>query len=345
LTELDYAKKDFGKILKRSALSVRREVLNDDTNCMRVYDRNLGEFPVTVDLYDKYARITDYSRDGLDDESEDICCDVVSRMCYIQPDRVVFHRRAKRSGHEQHKLVSKKSLKIQVKESGYKFILDLTSRIDTGLFLDHMRTRQMVGEMSRGKRVLNLFSYTGSFSVYAAGGGAKEVVSVDLSGTYSEWAKKNLENNGFEGDSYRCIQSDALKFILEELADNRVYDLIVFDPPSFSNSHKMDEDFDVSKDYVRYFNLLNNLLSQNGVMVFSTNLSTFNMDTGRIWGFDVKQITRDVTAPGFTKSKGTSRTWLLQKTEKVRLSRRDWNGWKQKTNRDASGKNNTRERN
>ena len=320
-----YDEKDFGKLLKKNALAVRRLVLQEETECMRVYDRNLEAFPVSVDLYGKYARITDYSLDGLDEETVNICCDIVRRMCYVQGENVVFHRRSK-IGKEQHEILSKQSLLVEVKESGHTFTVDLTKRIDTGLFLDHMRTRQMVEKMSRELRVLNLFSYTGAFSVYAAKGGAKSVDSVDLSSTYTKWAKDNLLKNGFEGGKYNCIAKDALKFIIESVNESCKYDLIVFDPPSFSNSRKMDDKFDVSKDYVRYFNLLNNLLEENGILIFSTNLSSFHMDTGRVKGFEVTQITNDVTAPGFTKAKGTSRTWLLKWTKHVRLQKRDYEG-------------------
>jgi 23S rRNA G2069 N7-methylase RlmK/C1962 C5-methylase RlmI len=295
---------------------------------MRVYDRNLGLLPVAVDLYGLYARVTDYSPEGLADDVISDCCDIVRRMCYIQSDHVVFMHRLKREGRQQHGLQAMESLKVPVKESGYSFTVDLTSHIDTGLFLDHMRTRQMVGEMSKGLKVLNLFSYTGAFSVYAAGGGAREVVSVDLSGPSTAWARQNLGANGFIGDMYRCIQSDALKFIIEALKNNEIYDLIIFDPPSFSNSHRMDEDFDVRRDYVRYFDLLNNLLSPEGTMVFSTNLSTFQMDSGRVRGFDLEQITKSVAAPGFTKNKGTSRTWILKKIRNITLRKKDWVGYK-----------------
>ncbi len=322
---MDYSEKDFGKILKKNALNIRRLVLQDDTECMRVYDRNLEEFPVSVDLYGKFARITDYSLNGLDEDIIATCCDIVRRMCYIQADHVIFHRRSK-IGKEQHEILSEQSLLVEVKESGHTFTVDLTKRIDTGLFLDHMRTRQMVQQMSRKLRVLNLFSYTGAFSVYAAAGGAMKVDSVDLSSTYTEWAKDNLLKNGFEGENYNCIATDALKFIIESVKEGRKYDLVIFDPPSFSNSRKMDDKFDVSKDYVRYFNLINNLLEENGILIFSTNLSSFHMDTGRVRGFKVTQITKDVTAPGFTKAKGTSRTWLLTWTNHLRLQKRDYEG-------------------
>ena len=319
---MDYTEKDFGKILKQNALKMRRMMLQSNTTCMRVYDRNLERFPVTVDLYGPYARITDYSDDGLDEEDERICCDIVSRMLYVQTSHVVFHRRPKRMGKEQHSLQSEQSIKVQVNENGLLFTVDLTKRIDTGLFLDHMLTRTVVEGMSRGCKVLNLFSYTGSFSVYAARGGAERVESVDLSSTYTAWAEKNLADNGFPSTVVPCIAADAWTYVMEAYAQGKKYDLIIFDPPSFSNSRKMDHDFDVQRDYLRWMKVLNALLAMGGKLVFSTNLRTFKMDEKAIRGFEIKEITRRVAAPGFTRRLGTARTWLLTKHEDIRIPER-----------------------
>ncbi len=318
---MDYTEKDFGKILKGNALKMRRLMLKSGTTCMRVYDRNLERFPVTVDIYGTYARITDYSIDGLPEEDERICCDIVSRMLYVQRDRVVFHHRPKRVGKEQHSLVDETSLEIQVTENNLLFTVDLTKRIDTGLFLDHMYTRQMVGEMSMGMRVLNLFSYTGSFSVYAARGGAVLVESVDLSSTYTQWAQKNLADNGYTEKIFPCFATDAWEYVLEAIKQKRVYDIIIFDPPSFSNSRKMNHDFDVQRDYLKWIAVLNSLLAKDGKLVFSTNLGTFRLEEKAIRGYEIQEITKQVAAEGFTRRLGTARTWLLIKQQDVRIAR------------------------
>ncbi|MGB4407956.1 MAG: class I SAM-dependent methyltransferase, partial [Sphaerochaeta sp.] len=320
---MDYTEKDFGKILKTNALNMRRLMIKSGTTCMRVYDRNLERFPVTVDLYGPYARITDYSEDGLDNETEAVCCDIVSRMLYVQATHVVFHHRPKRVGKEQHELQSEESLLVEVTENGLTFTVDLTKRIDTGLFLDHMLTREMVGTMSSGLSVLNLFSYTGSFSVYAAKGGAKKVESVDLNATYTAWAQKNLSDNGFSEELFPCIAADAWQYVVEAVKEGRKYDLIVFDPPCFSNSRKMEHDFDVQRDYLRWIKVLNALLTRDGILLFSTNLSSFRMERGKIRGFEVQEISSHVAAPGFTHKKGIARSWLLDKQQEVRIYAED----------------------
>ena len=309
---MEFYEKDFGKILKANALKQRRMMLQYGTDCMRVYDRNLEQFPVTVDLYGKYARITDYSVDGMEEAMRETCCDIVSRMLYVQSDHVVFYHREKRIGREQHETLSEVSVKTLVKENGLTFTVDLTRHIDTGLFLDHAVTREWVRENCQGLSVLNLFSYTGAFSVYAAAGGAASVVSVDLSGPYTQWAKENLKANGFEGDLYPCVQMDALRFVERELAKGSKYQVIVFDPPTFSNSHKMDGDFDVARDYSLWVKNLLKILKKTGIILFSTNLGSFQMDRRRLRGLSVKEITGLVAAPGFVKDRaGTVRSWMM----------------------------------
>jgi 23S rRNA (guanine2445-N2)-methyltransferase / 23S rRNA (guanine2069-N7)-methyltransferase len=313
-----YVGKDFGKILKRNALQMRRMMLKMNTDCMRVYDRNLESLPITVDLYGPYVRITDYSDGGLSNEEQWDVCDIASRMLYVEPQFVIFHERRKRQGKEQHNVIDDTSIECVVYEQGLSFKVDLTKRIDTGLFLDQAVARDGVRAIANGLDVLNLFSYTGSFSVYAAAGGAKSVTSVDLSATYSEWCEKNLAANGFSGGAYPCISQDAGEYIRKAVKERKIFDLIIFDPPSFSNSRKMEHDFDVQRDYVHYIRLLNGLLVNGGKLLFSTNLGLFRFENGRIHGYDVREITRDVAAPGFSTKKNSLRSWILDKNQDVK---------------------------
>lgn len=317
----EYIRKDFSKIIKANALEGRRWMRATDSEAVRIYDRNLPAFPVTIELYGKYAKVVDYSEEGMDDESIAICKDLISRMVYVEENRIIFQARKKREGIEQHTKEDAEPLKLEVKENGLSFEVDLTSHIDTGLFLDMVNVRSLVKDMAKGMRVLNLFSYTASFSVYAASGMASRVVSVDMSNTYSEIAYKNLERNGLiDAEKFPIVVKDALSFIDEEVENRRVYDIIIFDPPSFSNSHKMDKPFDIQKDYLSCIYKLNKLLSQNGVLIFSTNLSTFALEKKYLkQAFKVREITEDIRALGFVKSKmGQSRVWLMEKTAEMK---------------------------
>lgn len=307
-----FVEKDFGKIIKKNAQSQRHDLLPLGTDCFRIYDRNLSDFPVTVDIYDKYARVVDYGEEPLSDFVKEKCFDLITRMAYVDSDKIVYSYRSKRDFHQQHEKTDNDALIVNVKENNLLFKTDLTSYTDTGLFLDHMLTRLLIKERSASCDVLNLFSYTGSFSVYAASGLAKTVTSVDLSQTYTKWAEENLANNGFSGENYKCICADALKFLEEEKLSNRKYDIVIFDPPSFSNSHKMEKDFDVQRDFVEFIKKICAVLRPTGFILFSTNLGSFKIDKKYLKGLGIKEISDQVRAPGFVKDrKGTVRSWIM----------------------------------
>ena len=312
IMKMDYMDKDFGKILKNNAQTLRHDLLEKGTDCFRVYDRNLSRYPVTVDLYGRYAKVTDYGKEPMSDEVRENCLDICARMLYLDAANVVYAFRAKRVDRSQHEKTESAPVVTTVKENGLIFKVDLSTYVDTGLFLDHAVTRQMIRERSANADVLNLFSYTGSFSVYAAAGLANSVTSVDMSATYTKWAQENLEANGFAGDLYKCVCMDAAKFIRQAEKDGLKYDIIIFDPPSFSNSHKMDGDFDVSRDYALWVKNLLKILKKTGIILFSTNLGSFQMDRRRLRGLSIKEITGLVAAPGFVKDRaGTVRSWMM----------------------------------
>ena len=309
---MDYMDKDFGKILKNNAQTLRHDLLEKGTECFRVYDRNLSRYPVTVDLYGRYAKVTDYGKEPMTDEVRESCLDICARMLYLDAENVVYAFRAKRTDRSQHEKTESQPVVTTVKENGLLFKVDLTTYVDTGLFLDHAVTRQMIRERSANADVLNLFSYTGSFSVYAAAGLANSVTSVDMSATYTKWAQENLEANGYTGELYKCVCMDAAKFIRQVEEKGLKYDIIIFDPPSFSNSHKMDGDFDVARDYALWVKNLLKILKKTGIILFSTNLGSFQMDRRRLRGLSIKEITGLVAAPGFVKDRaGTVRSWMM----------------------------------
>ncbi|MGI6466204.1 MAG: class I SAM-dependent methyltransferase [Sphaerochaetaceae bacterium] len=308
-----YTLKDFGKLLKKHSLEVRRLLDGSDTDVMRVYDRFLSEIEVTVDLYGPYARITNYSNNEFNKEDLEAIVDVVQRMLYIEEGKVVYHNRLKRESIEQHTLQSDDSLIVSIKESGLTFKVDLTKRVDTGLFLDQLLTRRALKDVSANLDVLNLFSYTGSFSVYAASGGAKSVTSVDLSATYTKWCEDNLKANNFFGDNYKCINQDAFEFLKEANAKKLKYDFVVFDPPAFSNSRKTTTTFDIQKDYTTYLNLIHPLLNEGGQTLFISNLKNFKFNKSELSNYEAKEITKEVLPPGFSKKKSGVRSWILTK--------------------------------
>ncbi len=306
----EYLKKDFAKILKRNALEAHRMMKNTSSTACRVYDRNIEELPVTVELYGKYARIVDFS--DVENEDKDEIMDIASRYLYIEKSNVIYRSCKKREGREQHEK-AEESLKTVVTESGHEFEVELKKYTDTGLFLDHAETRRLVESISENLDVLNLFSYTGSFSVYAASGGAKSVESVDLSNVYSAWAEENMRRNGFlDEKKYAFLREDAWTFLKRSFEEGKKWDLVIFDPPAFSNSNKA-EDFDIKKDYLKYLLIINALLRDDGIVIFSENLSNMNVELKKLRRFyKTRELTAEVKALGFSR-RSAMRCFLLEK--------------------------------
>jgi len=271
-----------------------------NVSCYRVYDHDLPEFPFSIDIYEDKLYVAEYKRhhgmtvgehDTWLTESLKAMGDILN---ISQENIFVKLRQRKRGRYGQYQKIGEQQTEFVIHESGLKFIVNLSDYLDTGLFLDHRVTRQLVREISRSKRVLNLFSYTGSFSVYAAAGGAESVVSVDLSNTYLNWAKRNMELNGFIDDSkYKYEHADVKRYLKRLTTDN--FDIIVMDPPTFSNSKQAQEFFDVQRDHVELINDCMQTLRSNGILYFSTNFTKFVLFEEMINAASIKDITKTTT--------------------------------------------------
>ncbi len=319
----EYLRKDFGKILKSAGLESRRWMKATDSNTSRVYDRNLDELPLTVDLYGDWARVVDYSDGGLGDDERDEAIDIVSRFLYVEKSKIVYSLRKKREGREQHEK-SDDECPVTVRENGLIFECELKKYSDTGLFLDQEETRKLVRDMARNQRVLNLFCYTSSFSVYAADGNAETVVGVDLSNVYSAWSRRNLENNGFlDKGKYDVVTQDCRTYIAKAKEEKKVFDLVILDPPAFSNSHKA-ETFDVQRDYLEFLSGIYDILSDGGVVVFSENLQGFRFEKAKLSSmYETEEITQNVFAPNFSHKKKSCRVWLLKRNSEKKRERNE----------------------
>jgi 23S rRNA (cytosine1962-C5)-methyltransferase len=197
-----------------------------------------------------------------------------------------------------------------VKEGGLSFVVNLSDYLDTGLFLDHRPTRALVKENSRGRRVLNLFSYTGSFSVYAAAGGASSATSVDISNTYLSWAERNMELNGFSASNHPLVRADVPSFLDDAAAAGMRWDLIIADPPTFSNSKKAPRDFDINEDWPALLSSCMELLSPGGLLFFSTNSRRLRWDPA-LCPFPWSDIGTATIPPDFRDSR-IHRCWLCR---------------------------------
>ena len=287
----------FQNRLAKNARHLRKWARRADVHAYRVYDRDVPEFPVIVDCFETESDGTHLQFQEVDTgwqqgeaehrEWTDHLLEVTAETFAVTADRVaVKHRARQRVGGDktlQHEATGLDEDDVVVREGGHRFIVNLHGYLDTGLFLDHRVTRGMVGERSRGRRFLNLFSYTSSFTVYAAGGGAVASESVDLSNTYSQWAERNLRLNAIDGSRHRVIRADVFTWLRDavsafEAGDRDGVDLIVLDPPTFSNSKAMQGVLDVQRDHPWLIRQCLLLLAPGGELFFSTNLRSFALD-------------------------------------------------------------------
>jgi len=268
-------------------------------SCYRLYDHDLPEFPLLVELYEDRVYVAEYKRrHGLDEAAHeqwlDSCIDIIAGTTGVQREMIFTRMRQRKAGRQgQYQRVAAEDNAFIVKENGLQFIVNLSDYLDTGLFLDHRITRQMVREKARGKAVLNLFCYTGSFSVYAIAGGAASVVSADLSKTYLAWAERNRRLNFPHYTAHETVHAD-VKAQLPRWKEAS-FDLIVMDPPTFSNSKRMEDFLDIQQDHAALLNEALRLLRPGGEIYFSTNYTRFRLDHEKIKAGAIRDITRATT--------------------------------------------------
>jgi 23S rRNA (guanine2445-N2)-methyltransferase / 23S rRNA (guanine2069-N7)-methyltransferase len=224
---------------------------------------------------------------------------------------VTLKTRERQKGASQYQKLDERKVEVITQEYGARFKLNLTGYLDTGLFLDHRVTRKLVGDKSKGKRVLNLFAYTGSASVHAAIGGAKSVTTIDMSNTYINWAKENFALNGLSGAKYDFIQADCLQWIKDN--SQQQFDLIFIDPPTFSNSKRMEDSWDVQRDHAEMLAGLIKLLAPNGELIFSNNKRKFKMDIDALnqVGISVTNIDHLCLPLDYKRNPHIHNVWLL----------------------------------
>ena len=267
--------------------------------CYRIFDHDLSEFPLIIEIYEDKLHVSEYKRRHLMSEEEhekwlNECVKIMIDVIQISEGNIFLKTRKRKEGRgNQYQKTGESKNELVVHENGLKFIVNLSDYLDTGLFLDHRITRQMVKEQSDGKRVLNLFSYTGSFSVYAAAGEASKVVSVDLSKTYLNWAQKNMNLNFPDLANHELVHADVKQY-LKTVAE-KSFDLIIMDPPTFSNSKRMEDFLDIQKDHVELINDCMNILSKEGKLFFSTNYTKFQMEKEKLQASEIKNITKQTT--------------------------------------------------
>ena len=285
----------------------------------RLYDRDIPEIPLALDYYGSAVSGSLYKRPyQVEDEEERLWLSAMSQTIAdaltIPPERIFLKTRERQRGKAQYSKLPGQGVTLDTREGDLVFRVNLSNYLDTGLFLDARKARAFVKTQAAGKRVLNLFCYTGAFSVYAASGGASTVDSVDLSKTYLDWAMLNLSLNGFEARRLTSRHAMDVGRFLEEARQRRlVWDLIVLDPPSFSNSKKMQGTFDIRRDHRALIRQCIGLLAPGGSLFFSVNARGFRLKPAEFYGLSIQDLSDILIDEDFQGKKMPSR--YLVKTQ------------------------------
>lgn len=282
------------------------------SDCFRIYDQENSDYPLVIDYYAGRFCVSYRAKGGEDSEPtpffEQEVKRLLSRIFGIKETAIYFRTRIKQKQTRQYEKKEASGEFFIVYEYGVKFYINLKDYLDTGLFLDHRETRQLVAKQAKGKRILNLFAYTASFSVHAAKQGAVHTKSVDLSNTYCQWAQDNFMLNDLLSPSNEIIREDCLKFLKDEVDKRAQYDLIVIDPPTISRSKRMDDFFDIQEHYTYLIQKALQILSPGGTLYFSTNSRNFIFDSKQ---FSSAREVSEQTIPFDFKDKKIHRCWVL----------------------------------
>ncbi len=311
--EISEAGQMFANRLRKNLKRLRKWARRSGVSCYRVYDADLPEYAVAIDIYQQRVHVQEYQAPSSIDErlARRRLREVVMQLppiLDVSVDHVYVKTRKRQRGSDQYDRHDQRAEVFEVNEGGLRFQVNLADYLDSGLFLDHRITREMLRSLANGVDFLNLFAYTGSASVYAAAGGATTTTTVDMSSTYCKWAKHNMELNGFTGHQHQIIPADCLAWV-EQNAHK--YGLIFLDPPTFSNSKKMDDCFDVQRDHTELIAKVGELLTSDGVLIFSNNMRRFKMDSAALEQFVVEDISRQTLPLDFERNPRIHNCWKI----------------------------------
>ena len=298
----------FANRLGKNAKHLMKWARRHNLEAWRLYDKDIPQFPFAVDVYGGHIHLQEYDTGWLmqAEEYEVWLAEVVAAVCFVSgfdAGQVHIKRRERQKGREQYEKTGRQGEDFDISEHGRRFWVNLDKYLDTGLFLDHRNTRQQVGKLAAGKRFLNLFAYTGSFTVYAATGGAVYSETVDLSNTYLDWAARNFALNHIDTGAHQIVRSDVFQYLQQAAAAGKQFDLVVMDPPSFSNSKKMLDILDVQRDHIRLIDGAMRLLAPGGTLFFSNNRRGFVLDETLPERYAVRDISHQSVPEDFRNKK------------------------------------------
>jgi 23S rRNA (guanine2445-N2)-methyltransferase / 23S rRNA (guanine2069-N7)-methyltransferase len=312
----------FANRLRKNVRHLSRWAAREDITCWRVYDADLPDYALAIDLYHdleglRWIHAQEYAPPKTIDpliaqRRLDEALLVMQDILETPPQRIALKRRERQRGKQQYEKQDAASRFLIVQEERAKLRVNLWDYLDTGLFLDHRITRAHVAEHSKGRDLLNLFCYTGTASAIAARHGAHSTTSVDLSNTYLDWAAENFRLNNIQlGAKHRLIQGDVREWLQRAKQSNEHFDVIFLDPPSFSNSKRMEGVLDIQRDHVELIQDCMNLLRENGALIFSTNLRRFKLDQDALADFQIEDWNMETLPEDFKRNPRIHQCWRL----------------------------------
>ena len=295
----------FANRLKKNLKQLSRWVRKESISCYRAYDADMPEFAVAVDIYPGHAVVQEYAPPAKVDPVKAFqrlqeVLQATAQVLELPQEHVILKQRKRQQGQQQYERRDETGNFFEVEERGVQLRVNLHDYLDTGLFLDHRPARRMVQKLAAGKDMLNLFCYTASATAHAGVGGARSTLSVDMSATYLDWARQNLELNGLPRQQHQLVQADCMKWLAEPA--DRQFDLIFMDPPTFSNSKRMQDVMDVQRDHVWLIRQAMKRLRPGGVLLFSNNYRRFMLDQEQLADFVVRDITASTLDPDFKRN-------------------------------------------
>ena len=299
--------------LRKNQRLLRKWARQQNIECFRVYDRDLPEYAFAIDCYGEYVQMAEYQAPSEINESKvstrrEQAIAAVQEVFGLARENIILKSRERKRGTQQYEAQDQSKSFFAVNEGPARLWINLKDYLDTGLFLDHRPIRQFIRENAKGKRFLNLFCYTASASVQAALGGATSTLSIDLSNTYLDWARRNFLLNKIGGKNHRLKKADCVDYLSSKYEK---FDLIFLDPPTFSNSKSSSNVLDIQKDHGTLIHNAMNKLERDGLLIFSTNKLNFKLDSESLKMFGIRDYTKSSLGKDFQRQKKIHQTWLI----------------------------------
>jgi len=323
----------FANRLRKNLKQLSRWRKQQSISCYRAYDADMPEYAFAIDVYETVASaqstqeagrwiiVQEYAAPGSIDvrkvraRREQVLA-VLPQVFEVPEVQVVLKTRERQRGSNQYEKQSETRRFHEVQEGPCRLWVNFEDYLDTGLFLDHRITRSLLGELAVGRSFLNLFAYTGVASVHAALGGAIATTTVDMSRTYLDWAARNMALNGLRGEAHQVVQEDCLLWIDKALLRGLRFGVIFLDPPTFSNSKRMEASFDIQRDHVELIQKTAAMLEPDGVLIFSNNFRRFKLDMPGLSGLEVEDMTASTLPKDFERNAKIHRCWKIRQAPK-----------------------------